>query len=64
MSSQDRLENVLRDIHVMISKSETYDTDRIIVSKQDIFNLIIHGRGAESSECNGGRGRYDDRQAI
>lgn len=40
MSSQDRLENVLRDIHVMISKSETYDTDRIIVRKQDIFNLI------------------------
>lgn len=40
MSSQTRLENVLRDIHVMISKSETYDTDRIIVSKQDIFNLI------------------------
>lgn len=40
MSSQDRLENVLRDIHVMISKSEKYDTDRIIVSKQDIFNLI------------------------
>lgn len=40
MSSQDRLENVLRDIHVMISKSEVYDTDRIIVSKQDMFNLI------------------------
>ncbi len=40
MSSQDRLENVLRDIHVMISKSEAYDADRIIVSKQDIFNLI------------------------
>ena len=40
MSSQARLENVLRDIHVMISKSEVYDTDRIIVSKQDIFNLI------------------------
>ena len=40
MSSQDRLENVLRDIHVMISKSETYDSDRIIVSKQDIFQLI------------------------
>ncbi len=40
MSSQARLENVLRDIHVMISKSEMYDTDRIIVSKQDIFNLI------------------------
>lgn len=40
MSSQAKLENVLRDIHVMISKSEMYDTDRIIVSKQDIFNLI------------------------
>lgn len=40
MSSQARLENVLRDIHVMISKSETYDSDRIIVSKQDIFQLI------------------------
>ena len=39
MSSQTKLENVLRDIHVMISKSEKYDADRIIVSKQDIFNL-------------------------
>lgn len=40
MSSQDRLENVLRDIHVMISKSEVYDADRIIVSKNDLFHLI------------------------
>lgn len=40
MSSQDRLEHVLRDIHIMISRSETYDSDRIIVSKTDIFNLI------------------------
>ncbi len=40
MSSQDRLENVLRDIHVMISKSEAYDADHIIVSKQNIFGLI------------------------
>ncbi len=40
MSSQDRLENVLRDIHVMISKSEVYDADKIIVSKNDLFNLI------------------------
>lgn len=40
MSSQDKLEHVLRDIHVMISKSETYDADRIIVSKTDIFNLM------------------------
>ena len=40
MSSQDRLEHVLRDIHVMISKSEAYDKDRIIVSKKDVFDLI------------------------
>lgn len=40
MSSQDRLENVLRDIHVMISKSEAFDNERIIVSKKDIFELI------------------------
>ena len=40
MSSQDRLEHVLRDIHVMVSKSEAYDADRIIVSKKDVFNLI------------------------
>lgn len=40
MSSQDRLEHVLRDIHIMISKSEAYDTDRIIVSKKDVFDLI------------------------
>lgn len=40
MSSQDRLENVLRDFHVMISKSEVCDTDRIIVSKNAIFDLI------------------------
>lgn len=40
MSSQDRLENVLRDFHVMISKSEVYDTERIIVSKNLVFDLI------------------------
>lgn len=40
MSSQDRLENVLRDFHVMISKSEVYDTERIIVSKNLVYGLI------------------------
>ncbi len=40
MSSQDRLENVLRDIHIMISRSEAYDAERIIVSKNVIFDLI------------------------
>lgn len=40
MSSQDRLEKVLRDIHVLISKSEAYNKDKIIVNKQDMFSLI------------------------
>lgn len=40
MSSQDRLENVLRDFHVMISKSEVCDTDKIIVSKNAVYDLI------------------------
>jgi hypothetical protein len=40
MSSQDKLEKVLRDIHVLISRSEAYGKDRIIVSKQDMFALI------------------------
>lgn len=40
MSSQDKLEKVLRDIHVLISRSEVYDKDRIIVNKQEMFGLI------------------------
>ena len=40
MSSQDKLEKVLRDIHVLISRSEVYDTDRIVVNKQEMFGLI------------------------
>lgn len=40
MSSQDKLENVLRDIHVLISRSEVYEKDRIIVNKQEMFGLI------------------------
>ena len=40
MSSQDKLERVLRDIHVLISKSEAYDNEKIIIRKNDIFDLI------------------------
>ena len=40
MSSQDKLEKVLRDIHVLISRSEEYDNTRIIVNKQEMFGLI------------------------
>ncbi len=40
MSSQDNLERVLRDIHVLISRSEAYGQDRIIVNKQEMFELI------------------------
>lgn len=40
MSSQDKLEKVLRDIHVLISRSEVYAKDRIIVNKQEMFGLI------------------------
>ena len=40
MSSQDKLEKVLRDIHILISRSEVYDKDRIVVNKQDMFALI------------------------
>ena len=40
MSSQDKLEKVLRDIHVLISRSEVHSKDRIIVNKQEMFGLI------------------------
>ncbi len=42
MSAQDNLERVLRDIHVLISKSELYDNtgERIIVEKRPIFELL------------------------
>lgn len=40
MSSQDNLERVLRDIHVLISRSEVYSPERIIVNKQEMFELI------------------------
>lgn len=40
MSSQDKLEKVLRDIHVLISRSEVHSKDRIIVNKLEMFGLI------------------------
>lgn len=42
MSTQDNLERVLRDIHVMISRSELYDKtgERIIVEKRQIFEQL------------------------
>lgn len=40
MSSQDKLEKVLRDIHVLISRSKVYDKEHIVVNKQEMFGLI------------------------
>lgn len=42
MSAQDNLERVLRDIHVLISRSELYDKtgERIIVEKRPIFEKL------------------------
>ncbi len=44
MSTQDKLERVLRDIHVMISRSELYDKtgDRIVVEKKLMFEHLNH----------------------
>lgn len=44
MGTQDKLERVLRDIHVMISKSELYDKsgDKIIVEKKKMFEHLNH----------------------
>lgn len=42
VSTQDKLERVLRDIHVLISRSEPYDKtgSRIIVEKQKMFEQL------------------------
>ena len=40
MSANDKLEKILRDMHVLISKSEVYSGDSIIVSKTEIFDLL------------------------
>ena len=44
MGSQDKLERILRDIHVMISKSELYDKsgEKIIVEKKKMFEHLNH----------------------
>lgn len=44
MSTQDKLERVLRDIHVLISRSELYDNtgDKIIVEKKKMFEHLNH----------------------
>ena len=44
MGTQDKLERVLRDIHVMISKSERYDAEgeQIIVEKNKLFEHLSH----------------------
>lgn len=38
----DRIEEILKDIHVMFAKCEAYDdsTDRVIVSKMEMFELL------------------------
>ncbi len=42
MSAQDKTEQVLRDIHILLSKSEVYDkeTNRVIVDKKEVLNLL------------------------
>lgn len=44
MSTQDKLERVLRDIHVLISRSELYDNtgEKIIVEKKRMFEHLNH----------------------
>ena len=42
MSAQDKTEKVLRELHVLISKSETYeaDTECVIINKKKIVDLL------------------------
>ena len=42
MSAQDRTEQVLRDIHILLAQSEVYDkaTNRVIVDKKEILDLL------------------------
>ncbi len=42
MSAQDKTEQVLRDIHILLSKSEVYEkeTNRVIVDKKEVLNLL------------------------
>lgn len=42
MSAQDKTEQVLRDIHILLSKSEVYDkaTNKVIVDKKEMLELL------------------------
>lgn len=42
MGAQDRTEQVLRDIHILLSQSEVYDaaTNRVIVGKRELLELL------------------------
>ena len=42
MGAQDKTEQVLRDIHILLSQSEIYDraTNRVIVDKREVLNLL------------------------
>lgn len=44
MSAQDRTEQVLRDIHILLSQSEVYEkeTNRVIIDKREMLNLLQH----------------------
>lgn len=40
MGAQDNTEQVLRDIHILLSKGEMYDENRVILDKKVILNLL------------------------
>ena len=42
MSAQDRTEQVLRDIHILLANSELYDkeTNKIIIDKKEMLELL------------------------
>lgn len=40
MNAKDRLENALRDIHVLVSRSDPYGQDKVIINKKQLFAMI------------------------
>ena len=42
MSAQDKIEKILRSLHVLLSKSEPYqkDTTKVVVDKQEMLSLL------------------------
>ena len=42
MSAQDKIEKILRSLHVLLSKSEPYqkDTAKVVVDKQEMLALL------------------------